>query len=122
MKNFLKKSKNFFLLGSVMAFLPFEKVFAADTCDSLRNLLVRNGENRTLDDLRCLVLRSVEILLIFAGVYAVVRIVLAGIQYSSSIGNPEQQAAAKKALIWSVIGFIVAMAAYAIMSFITGIL
>lgn len=117
MKNLFQKIQIFFLTTLFLIFSPLEKIYAL-SCPSLKFLLVSDGANRTLGDVRCLVLRSIEILLIFAGVYAVVRIVLAGIQYSSAIGNPEKQTEAKKALIWSVIGFVVAMCAYAIMLFI----
>ena len=118
MKNQQKRKIYFTSVLSLVVFLSCipQKVFAQ--CATLKEIIVTKGEYRTLDDLQCLVLRSIEILLIFAGVYAVVRIVLAGIQYSAAIGNPEKMTEAKKALIWSVIGFVVAMSAYAIMSFI----
>lgn len=79
------------------------------------------GHCITLEHLRCFTIAFAQFLLLVAMVYAVIRIILAGIEYSTAVGNPDKQTAAKKALIWSVIGLIVAFAAYAILILIASL-
>lgn len=52
------------------------------------------------------------------GVIAVVVIVIAGIQMSTSNGVPEKVAKARRALLYAVIGLVVAIASFAIVNFV----
>ena len=76
------------------------------------------GERFTIDDLGCLVGGIVDILLLVAGVAAAIWIIVSGIQYTLAVGDPEKQAGAKKALVWAVIGLVIALSAYAIIKFV----
>ena len=55
-----------------------------------------------------------------AGIVAVLTIVIAGIFYITSAGNPQQAAQARTAIIASVIGLVVVVSAFAITQFVLG--
>lgn len=52
------------------------------------------------------------------GALAVIMIIYSGIRYVTSAGNPTGVTAAKNSLMYSVIGLVVAILAYAIVSFV----
>ena len=52
------------------------------------------------------------------GVIALVIIILAGLQLTVSVGNPEAAAKARKTLIYAVLGLIVAISAELIVTFV----
>ena len=125
MKKYLK-SFLWGLVGLLVTFGPFSVVMAQDcgsyTCGYnifwLFGFLNNYGHCLTLNDLPCVIASLVDALLIFAIIYAVIRIIIAGIGYSAAIGNPEKQAQAKNAVIWSAIGLLVVACAYALIIFI----
>jgi hypothetical protein len=73
---------------------------------------VKNGLVQTIQ-------RIINILLFIIGIIAVVVLVIAGIMYATSGGNAEQTNKAKNAILYAVIGIIVAVMAYAIVGFVT---
>lgn len=74
---------------------------------------------KTLPELVLLVLRM---LLTFAGVVAVVLIIVGGFQYMTAGGNDEQAEKGKKALTNAIIGLVIVMLAFAIVQIITNTL
>jgi amino acid transporter len=58
--------------------------------------------------------------LVLIGALAVVFIIVGGIQYITSSGDPAQVKNAKNTILYAIIGLVVAAAAYAIVSFLTG--
>ena len=60
----------------------------------------------------------VNTLLFILGVVAVIVIIIAGIFYATSSGNPNQVTQAKNTLLYAVVGLIVATLAYAIVNFV----
>ena len=56
------------------------------------------------------------------GIIAAVVIIIAGVQYMISAGDPGKVATAKKAILYAIIGLIVSLSAYAITNFILGAL
>lgn len=70
--------------------------------------------------LRTTIQKIINILLFIIGIIAVIVIVIAGIQYATSGGNAEQSSKAKNAIIYAVVGIIVAVMAYAIVGFVVG--
>lgn len=60
----------------------------------------------------------INVLLYILGAIAVVMIILSGIFYMVSGGNSSQVATAKNTLIYSVVGLLVAIFAYAIVNFV----
>lgn len=63
-------------------------------------------------------LAVVDILLFVAGLIAVVMIIIAGINYITSMGNPEKTVSARKKITNSLIGLGVVLIASAVVSFI----
>ena len=55
------------------------------------------------------------------GIMAVIMIIYSGIQYSMAAGDAGKLAKAKNSLIWSIVGLVVAVLAYAIISFAVGV-
>lgn len=62
----------------------------------------------------------INFVLSVAGVVAVIVLVVAGIQYSVSAGDPQAAARAKNAIIYAVIGLVVIGSAFTITNFIMG--
>ncbi len=62
----------------------------------------------------------INILLFVIGIIGVIVIVIAGIQYATSGGNADQARKAKDAIIYAIVGIIVAVMAYAIVGFVIG--
>ncbi|MCB9820286.1 hypothetical protein H6796_03245 [Candidatus Nomurabacteria bacterium] len=60
----------------------------------------------------------VGVLLFIIGTLAVIMLIIGGIRYTTSNGNPEQIKAAKNTLMYAVIGLIVALLAFAIVNFV----
>lgn len=53
-----------------------------------------------------------------AGALALVMITVSGLRYITAAGNPEKTAKAKNGIIYSMIGLVVAISAWAIVSFV----
>jgi hypothetical protein len=60
----------------------------------------------------------VDSLLFILGALSVIMIVISGIKYTSSMGDSSAITSAKNTLLYSVIGLVVAIAAYAIVNFV----
>ena len=61
-----------------------------------------------------------NVVYVVAGVVAIIIIIVAGILYSLSSGDPGKASKAKNAIIYSVVGLVVVLSAYAIMNFVVG--
>jgi hypothetical protein len=62
----------------------------------------------------------INILLYVLGVIAVVMIVIGGIRYTTSNGDPSSLKTARDTIIYSVVGLVVAILAYAIVNLVVG--
>jgi len=56
----------------------------------------------------------------WAGVIAIIVIIIAGILYSSSTANPSQTKRAREAVIYSVVGLVVILMAFVVTQYILG--
>lgn len=70
------------------------------------------------DGLWAIGLAAVDILLTLAGIIAVVMIIIAGINYITSMGNPEKGVSARKKITNSLIGLGIVLLASVVVSFI----
>lgn len=90
---------------------------AATTQQLLQNVQANSCH---LSDLFKLIARITNILVGLAGIYAVVRIIIAGFTLVISGGNQELISAGKEGLTHAIIGFLLVMLAYLIVNFIFG--
>lgn len=60
----------------------------------------------------------IDVLLWVVGIVAVIFIIIGGIRYAASGGSPEQIKAAKNTILYSVIGLVAAILAYAVVRMI----
>lgn len=65
--------------------------------------------------------RILPIILTIAGFITVIVIIISGIQFVLSSGNPEAAAAAKNRLIYAIVGFIIIVLAFAILQIVNRI-
>jgi len=115
------------IMAMSLIFIPAKTLAQTDVCPERTSLL--NGlcvpdqpagqegftSAKTLPELA---LQILQFLLTLAGVIGVVMIIVGGYWYLTSAGNDEQAEKGKKALIQSIIGLIVIVLAYAIVTLI----
>lgn len=65
---------------------------------------------------------SLDLLFYFAAILAIISIVISGIQWITSVGDPSKIASAKKRLLYSIIGLVVVAGAFLIVKVILSIL
>ena len=63
-------------------------------------------------ELQCVVTHTISIALKFVGAIIVVMIIISGIMYITSMGNPDRVGLAKKTLVGSIIGLIIVVMSY----------
>ena len=63
--------------------------------------------------------KIVNIMLTILGILAVIMIIFGGIRYTTSAGDASRVKAAKDTIMYSVVGLVVAILAYAIVNFVT---
>ena len=66
--------------------------------------------------------QAVTILLTLTVILAVVVIIVSGFQMIAGGGNPDQVAKAKKAIIWAIIGIVVAFMSFVVVQIIQSLL
>jgi hypothetical protein len=93
-------------------------VFADDAASNLTNGLNAVGGNENKTSLEDNIKTIVNIMLFLLGSIAVIMIIIGGIRYATSNGDSSQIKGAKDTILYAVIGLIVAILAYAIVSFV----
>jgi hypothetical protein len=107
-------STEFLGLKPWFAYLPAQK-FDKD-CDIINfSLLGNNGQN---SDLLPVALALLDDLLRIAGLVAVVFVIVGGVQYVTSQGEPDRTRQAQSSILNALIGLIVALVAAALVSFL----
>lgn len=76
------------------------------------------GGSTTTADLPTLIQNIINVLLFIAGAVAVIMIILGAIRYITSNGDQADVKAAKDTILYSVIGLVVAIMAFAIVNFV----
>ena len=86
-----------------------------DSCEGASDSKVCKAKNESIDP----VIQNVINLLLWAiGLISVLMIIIGGIRYTMSNGDPKMVTAAKDTVMYAVIGLIVAIVAYAIVNFV----
>ena len=95
---------------------------AAAACGSVKDCvnqgLHASGADSTPLSFPTLMGRITNILLFLMGSVSVIMIIIGGFRYVTSQGDQTQMQSAKNTILYAVIGLIVAIAAYAIVSFV----
>lgn len=63
---------------------------------------------------------ALKIAFAIAGAVAVIIIIIAGLRYTISSGNPQEAAKAKNAILYAIIGVVVCVVGYGIVTFVLG--
>lgn len=87
-----------------------------DACDNVSDSAVCSGSD---DDVGSFVTRLVNFLLWVVGLLAVVMIIFGGVKYITSAGDTAKVTSAKNTILYSVIGLIAAIFAYAIVAWVS---
>ncbi len=111
------------LLIAFMVALPFAGVSDASAVNIVDNSCQGAGAGSPLcdssdEELEPLIKNVVNLLLAVLGFVAVIMIIIGGIRYTTSNGDSNNTKAAKDTILYSVVGLVVAILAYAIVNFV----
>lgn len=109
------------LVAGFTLFTPLAVVEAQSPADQMLDGAGKTGADGG-QDVDSLIQTVVNVMFFILGAIAVIMIIWSGIRYVTSAGNQTAVVSAKNTLIYAVVGLIVAMLAYAIVSFIVGTL
>lgn len=119
--------RNIKLLIATLALVLGAGVFTALPAGAINVYKACNGANAsepvcaaTSDTVNDPVQDVISTLLLAVGIIAVIMIIIGGIRYTLSNGDASRIKSAKDTVLYSVIGLIVAMLAYAIVNFVIG--
>ena len=108
-----------FMLGGLAFLTPAPEAVAVNvfdrSCNKDSTSELCSGRAETADNM---VEPIVSTLLFVVGVVAVVVIIIGGILYVTSTGDPGKTKRAKDTILYAVIGLVVAILAYAIVNFV----
>lgn len=98
------------------SFVPTEQVFALEPCTGSDTQICKAN-----NDLFGGILKEViNVMLYLAGAIAVIMMVVGGIRYITSDGDPGAATKAKNTIIYALIGLIIAVMSYSIVNFVIG--
>lgn len=97
-----------------------ESTLLPDLYKGLRDNSTCNVDVQGAGDLLTVLANAIQIALRLAGIAAVVFIVIGGIMYIASLGDPARTARAKETILYAVVGLVISLAAYGIVAFISG--
>ncbi len=119
------------MMGVVLGGLFAAPVYAADTqpstlCDSITDpaLLEAAGCNTFDNDTTLFTVATnlIKVVLGVMGVVAVGVVIYGGFTFTTSTGNVAKTTKARNILLYGVVGLVVSLLAYAIVSFVSGVL
>lgn len=87
-------------------------------CQALGNITDSGACASGEEEVESTVTSIINILLFVVGVAAVIMIIVSGIRYVVSAGDQQAVASAKNAIIYSIIGLVIALMAFAIVNFV----
>ncbi len=128
MKNFIHKLSKATAVVAVLLWgfapalvgaMPASTGVFATTSDEVNKGITAVGGTTSGTELPNLLKSVINVLLYVAGAVAVVMIILGGIKYITSNGDQAHIKAAKDTIMYSVIGLVVAILAFAIIGFVT---
>lgn len=90
-------------------------IFSVSCKDNSNQPICKQANQSTLPQL---IKRIADIMLFILGAISVIMVIVGGIRYVTSGGDPQQVKAAKDTVLYAVIGIVIAILAYAIVSFV----
>ena len=102
--------------ATVPVISPAKAVNPYGACDANSSSAICKGKGESLSE--GFVKPTINIILWVVGVAAVIVIVVAGLKYVTSSGNPSAVSSAKTTILYAVIGLVIAVTAYAIVNFV----
>jgi len=120
MKKYIKLSILYIALGvsMVVGFSLPAAAACGSVSDCINQGLHASGADSTPLSIHSLMGKITNILLFLMGSVSVIMIIIGGFRYVTSQGDQTQMQSAKNTILYAVIGLIVAIAAYAIVSFV----
>ncbi len=107
----------FIVASASLSLLSPTVSLAIESCDGSDTVICKSAPG----DLTGGVLKQViSILLYIAGTIAVIMIIVGAIRYITSDGDPSKASQAKNTIIYAVIGLVVAVMSFGIVSFVVG--
>jgi heme/copper-type cytochrome/quinol oxidase subunit 2 len=106
------------LLGSFAVVMPVSAATVDPTDQINKGITAAGGDTSKTDELPTLIQNIINVLLFIAGAVAVIMIILGAIRYITSNGDQADVKAAKDTILYSVVGLIVAIMAFAIVNFV----
>ena len=107
---------------SVLAFLngsTFASSAASKALDGVKSVNDDgSGNNLAEDDLNGMIRLIITAVIGVIGIVAVIMIILGGVSYTTSQGDPQRTKKAKDTILYGVIGVVVALLAFAIVTFV----
>jgi hypothetical protein len=97
-------------VGGLVAAFAHPAVAATSIADQIH----KDPANIGLDDLTAVIIYVIKLGLSLAASVGAIFIIVSGYQYVLAAGNPEKLEKAKLGLTWAIVGFILAISAYAI--------
>lgn len=102
--------------ATVPVISPAKAVNPYGACDASSSSAICKGKGESLSE--GFVKPTINIILWVVGVAAVIVIIVAGLKYVTSSGNPSAVSSAKTTILYAVIGLVIAITAYAIVNFV----
>lgn len=98
--------------------MPVEAASCGSAKQCIDQGLTASGASTTPNSLSSILTTVTNILLFLMGAVSVIMVIIGGFRYVTSQGDQTQMQSAKNTILYAVVGLIVAIAAYAIVSFV----
>lgn len=108
------------LVATMLVFsgMPVQAASCGSAKQCIDQGLSASGTSSTPNSLSSVLTTVTNILLFLMGAISVIMIIVGGIRYATSQGDQTQMQSAKNTILYAVIGVVVSIAAYAIVSFV----
>lgn len=110
------------LISFMLAILPMTVSAAGlwDGCENVTDSVICDSYDDKDEDVNNFVGNLMDVLIWIVGVAAVIMIIVGGVKYITSGGDANKLTSAKNTILYSVVGLVVALFAYAIVTWIIG--
>lgn len=108
------------LLGSIYSALFLAKVYAEDLQGGIESGANAAKGKGTVTNLEVQIRNITNTLLLIVGIAAVIMLIIGGLMYIFSGGDPNNTKRAKDVILYTIIGIAVALLSYAIVTFVLG--